>query len=331
MRALGIGVFRVCVPALRAVALVGCVLGASAVHAWPDRTVKLVVPYVPGAMGDTVSRLLADELRPRLGQPVIVENRPGAGGNIGAAAVAQSGADGHTFLVAATNNLVINQFVYPDLRFDPLQAFVPVSILVDVPAVIFVSASVPATTFPEFVSYARANRGKLNYASPGAATTTHLLAEILNRRYDLGMTHVSYKGSAPALTALLANEVQLFIVGAGVGAPHARAGKIRPLAVSSRERMAAFPDTPTFAQAGIADVIASNWWAIAAPAGTPKDVVERMNRALREALEQPKVRARLAELGAIPIGNSAEDMGKQLAREADFWSRATREIGAKAE
>lgn len=312
-------------------ALLSLALSAGPAWAWPDHPVKLVVPYVPGAMGDTVGRLLADDLKSRLGQAVIVENRPGAGGNIGAGQVAQSAGEGHTFLVAATNNLVINQFVYDDLRFDPLKAFEPVSILVDVPAVIFLNAKVPATTFQEFVAYGQANKGKLNYGSPGSGTTTHLLAEVLNRRYGLGMTHVSYKGSAQALTALLANDVQLFIVGAGVGAPHVQAGKIRPVAVAAATRMPMFPATPTFAEAGIGDAGASNWWAIAAPAGTPPAVVSKMSDALRSALTQPGIRGRLEQLGAVPVGSTPDAMRQQLGREAAFWSKTVRELGVKAE
>lgn len=297
---------------------------------WPDHPIKLVVPYPPGAMGDTVSRLLADELRTRLGQPVLIDNKAGAGGNIGAAFVAQSAAEGHTFLVAATNNLVINQFLYP-MTFDPLKAFEPIMVMVDVPAVIFVNPDVPATSFKAFVDYAESRPGKINYASPGAGTTIHLFSELLNSRSAMGMTHIPYKGSAPALTGLLSNEVQMYVVGAGVGAPQAKAGKLRALAVAGQNRSPIFPDVPTFAEVGISDEGASNWWALAAPAGMPKSNIQKIYQALRESLAQPKITARLAELGAVPLAGSSEEMGKQLAREAKFWARVVKESGVKVE
>ncbi|MEI6304118.1 MAG: tripartite tricarboxylate transporter substrate binding protein [Betaproteobacteria bacterium] len=310
--------------------LLSCLLTASqGALAWPDKPIKLVVPYPPGAMGDTVSRLLADDLRTRLGQPVLVENRPGAGGNIGAAFVAQSAAEGHTFLIAATNNLVINQFLYQQMPFDPFKAFEPVTILVDVPTVLFINAGVPATSFKAFVDYAKANPGKVNYASPAAGTTVHLFTEMLNKRQGMGMTHIAYKGAAQALTALLANEVQLLAIGAGVGAPHVKSGKLRALAVSGGKRLAAFPDAQTFAEAGISEEASGNWWGVAAPTGTPKEVIQQFHLALRDALAEPKIRARLSELGAVPVGNSPAEMRRQLEQEAKVWAKVVRDVDAK--
>jgi len=307
-------------------ALPGCVLNA---QAWPDRPIRLVVPYPPGAMGDTLARMLSERMQPALGQPVIVENRAGAGGNIGAASVAKPGGDGHTFLIAATNNLVINQHLYPNMPFDPLKALQPVTMLVDVPSAIFVHAKVPANTLQAFMQHAKAHPGGVNYASPGSGTTVHIFSEALNQRHGLHMMHVPYKGAAQALTAVLGEEVQMLAIGAGVGAPHVRTGKLRMLAISGSHRSSAFPDVPTFAQAGLHDIVASNWWAVAAPADMPADTVQRFRDELARAMTQPGIAQRLQELGAVPVLNTPGEMALQLQREALFWGQMVRETRVK--
>ena len=228
-----------------ALLLAACSLGACAQDAWPAKPVRVVVPYVPGAMGDVVARLLSENLGKELAQAFVVENRPGAGGNIGTRAVEQSAPDGYTLLMAATNNLTINQYLYKDLGFDPLKRFEPVTVLVDVPSVLFVPASVPARDFREFVAYAKANPGKVNYGSPGSGTTPHLSAEAINRAFGLGMTHVPYKGASQVVAALLAGEVHFYLAGAGVATAHVKSGKLRALAIASSARHAAAPDVPT--------------------------------------------------------------------------------------
>lgn len=311
-------------------ALCALLIPFAALAQWPDRPVRLVVPYGPGAMGDIVSRLLAEELRADLGQPVIVENRPGAGGNIGTAAVAQADPDGYTALVGATNNFVINQFLYK-MGFDPLQALAPVTILVDVPSVIFISGQVPAKDFAEFVRYARANKGKLNYGSPGAGTTPHLSAAIISQTRGLGMTHIPYKGAAPGIAALLANEVQFYMGGAGLGLQHVKAGKVRAVAVSNARRLDTLPDTPTFEEAGLFDVKASNYWAVAVPKGTPDAVVEKLSAAFRGAIARPAVKDRFAKLGVTPIGSTPADTGQRWREEADYWGKAVREMNIRVD
>jgi len=298
---------------------------------WPNRPIRIVVPYVAGAMGDLVARRLTEGLRQELGQPVLVENRPGAGGNIGTRAVEQAAADGHTLLLAATNNFTINQFLYKDLGFDPLQRLDPVTILVDVPSVIFVPASLPVTTFSEFVSWARDNPGKVNYGSPGSGTTPHLSAEAINRKFSLGMVHVPYKGASQAITALMAGEVQFYLVGAGVGLPHVRSGKLRALSVASATPLSVLPDTPSFAKAGITGVDASNWWGVATPAGTPSAVTDRLQRALCKVLAEPGTEQAFTQLGVLRVCNSPAEMRAQLAREADVWRRTLPELKIQVE
>ena len=294
-----------------------------------DKPVRVIVPYAAGAMGDVVSRVLAEELRPKLGQPVIVDTRPGAGGNIGTAAVVQAPADGSTVLVGATNNFVINQFLYAKLGFDPLEALVAVTLLVDVPSVVFTNAQIPAKTFAEFAQHAKANPGKLNYGSPGAGSTPHLSAELINRSRGLGLAHIPYKGASQAITALLANEVQMYLAGAGLGAQHVRAGKLHAVAVSSAKRLDALPDTPTFQEAGLADIKASNWWGAAVPKGTPAPTVRRLNEAFRAALASSTAQAQFKKLGVIPIDDTPEATQRRLREEADFWGKAVKEMNIR--
>lgn len=309
--------------------LSGLLIPFTAAAQYPDKPVRVIVPYAAGAMGDMVIRVLAEEMRPTLGQPVIVEVRPGAGGNIGTAAVVQAPPDGYTVLVAPTNNFLINQHLYRNLGFDPLEALVPVTLLVDVPSVVFTSAQIPAKTFAEFAQYARANKGKLNYGSPGAGTTPHMTAELINRSRGLGLAHIPYKGAAPAITALLGNEVHMYLAGAGLGAQHVRAGKLYAVAVSSPKRLDALPDTPTFEEAGLGDIKGSNWWGAAVPKGALPEVVRRLNQAFRAALASPAAQAQFRKLGVVPIDDTPEATLRRLREEAQFWGNAVKEMNVR--
>lgn len=311
------------------ICLLLALLPTAAQAQWPEKPVRIVVPYVAGAMGDVLSRFLAEDLRARLGQPVVVDNRPGAGGNIGTAAVAQSEPDGYTVLVGATNNFVINQYLYTGMGFDPLETLAPVTILVDVPSVVFIPAALPAKTFADFVHYARGNKGMLNFGSPGAGTTPHLSAALINRSRDLGMTHVPYKGASQGIQALLANEVQFYMGGAGLGAEHVKAGKLRALAVSSDRRVAALPETPTFRESGLGDIDASNYWAVAVPRGTPPAVLQKLYEAFRAALASPAAEARFARLGVVALGSTPAETAKRFREEAAYWAKAVQEMNIR--
>jgi tripartite-type tricarboxylate transporter receptor subunit TctC len=296
---------------------------------YPERPIRVVVPYAPGAMGDVVTRLLVEEMRPHLGQPLIVDNRPGAGGNIGTAAVANAEPDGYTVLVGATNNFVINQFLYSGMGFDPLEKLAPVTILVDVPSVVFINAKVPAQSFAEFVQHARANKGKLNFGSPGAGTTPHLSAALISRTRGLDMTHVPYKGAAPAIQALLAGEIQMYLVGAGLGAPHVQSGALRAVAVSTPKRLTVLPETPTFEEAGLGDIKASNWWGVGVPKGTPREAVNRLFQAFQAALASDMARARFDKLGITAVSSTPEETARRFREEADYWGKAVKEMGIR--
>jgi tripartite-type tricarboxylate transporter receptor subunit TctC len=275
-----------------------------------------------------VSRLLAEDLRPVLGQPVVVDNRTGAGGNIGTAAVANAEPDGYTVLVGATNNFVINQFLYSGMGFDPLEKLAAVTILVDVPSVVFLSAAMPAN-FDGFLRHARANRGKLNFGSPGAGTTPHLSAALISKTRGLDMTHVPFKGSAPGITALLANQVQFYMGGAGLGAQHVKAGKLHAVAVAAPRRVSTLPDTPTFEEVGLSDIKASNYWGVAVPKGTPPQVIERLYEAFRQALASPSAKARLEKLGVVVVGSRPDETARRWRDEADYWGKAVKDMGVR--
>jgi len=294
---------------------------AQSTDTWPSKQVRVVVPYVAGAMGDVVARRLSEGLRSEWGQPVLVENRPGAGGNIGTQHVEQSAADGYTILLAATNNFTINQFLYKDLGLDPIKKLDAITVLVDVPSVIFIPATLPVNNFREFVNYAKANPGKLNYGSPGSGTTPHICAESINKMFGLGMTHVPYKGASQAVAALLAGDIQFYLVGAGLGAPHVKSGKLRAIAVSAKSRLDVLPDTPTFNEAGLGAINAANWWGVAVPAGTPRAVAEKIHHAFCKVLAEPANKASMAQMGNMPVCNAMADAQKQMSDEAMGWQR----------
>ena len=260
---------------LAAFATLACAAFVANAQAYPSKPIKLVNPFAPGGSGDIVFRMIGPAIEERLGQRILIENRAGAGGNIGAEAVANSPADGYTLLLGTTNIFTINQFVFSKQSFDPLKAFAPITIVADLPSVFYVSAAVPANTLQEFVVWARANPGKVNYASPGSGTTPHLNVELLSQIAGLQMVHVPYKGLQPAMAAVLSNDVQLYLAGLGAGLGHLKAGKVKGLAIGSRQRLPSVPDMPTAIESGFKDFVASNWFSLAAPAGTDTQIIER--------------------------------------------------------
>jgi tripartite-type tricarboxylate transporter receptor subunit TctC len=320
-------------PFLLSFLVIACVAAAPgstlAQPAFPDKPIRLVVPYGTGSIADTVPRLISSHVSKSLGQPLVLDYRPGAGGNIGAQNVLNADADGYTLLSAATNNIVINQYVFKKMTFDPLKRFVPVAQLVDVPLVLTVNASSPVTSLKEFVDYARSHAGAMNYASPSTATIPHLATEIMLKSLRLDATHVPYKSGAEASTALIANDVQFLLIGYSTVESGIRAGRLRPIAVMSATPLPVLPGVPTVAAAGhpeLVDQVPGNWWAIMAKEGTPPAVVDKLSTAFRHAVNEPSVRKRYEDLGLIPSRMAPAESAALMAAEAKKWSKVVADL-----
>jgi len=275
------------------------------------------VPFAPGGGNDTVARLVSDGVTAELGQPVVVENRPGAGGVVGAEAVARAPADGYTLFLGGVGSHAINPNLHAHLSYDPIRDFAPITLVASAPLVLVVHPSVLAKSVRELVALAKAQPGHLNYASNGNGSSSHLAAVMFDSMTGADMVHVPYKGLSPALTDLLSGQVQLMFSSVVAILPHVKAGKLRALAVSSPARMALLPDLPTIAESGVPGYESSSWYGILAPAGTPPEVVKRLNAALVKVIAQPAFRDALAREGAEPVGNSPEAFGAFIKAEKE--------------
>lgn len=291
---------------------------------YPNRPIRLIAPFPAGGLADVLARLVGDEMSRGLGQPVVVENRAGAGGNTGADAVAKSDADGYTLLMSSAGILTANQFLYAKMPFDPETAFAPVSIIADMSMLVVVNPKVEANTLAEFVALAKAKPDKINFGSPGIGTTGHLGLAQFMQAAGIYLTHVPYRGAAPALNDLLAGQIDGVVDNPPTVLPHIRAGKLRPLAVAARQRLDLLPDVPTAAEAGVKNFEASSWFGIVAPAGTPADIIERLHREVVAALRKPMVADRIASSGARPVGNSPAEFAAQIRAERAMWGETIR-------
>ena len=297
---------------------------------FPSRPVKLVVGFTPGGGVDIAARTLAPKLSELIGQPVIVENKPGAGTNIANEFVAKSAPDGSTLLVN-TAAVAINMSLYKNLPFDTLRDFTAVSIFSESPNVLVVNAKLPVDNLKEFIAYARANPGKLNYSSAGAGTTQHLSAELFKLKTGLSIVHVPYKGTAPSLTSLIAGETDLTFANIPAINQHVKSGRLRPLASTGAKRAEQMPDVPTMKEAGVDGVEVTVWYGVLAPAATPRPMVAALSAAIAKAAHDPEMKKRLAEQGAEPVGNSAEEFGRILRDELARWAEVVKVSGARAE
>lgn len=305
-------------------------LASYAFAAYPEKPIRIVLPFTAAGTGDFLIRAVQPGLQQQLGKPVIIDYRPGASGNIGVHEVIKSAPDGYTLVLAPPNNFVINQFLYRNMGFDPLQSLAPVTLLADTPALILTSAAVPVSTFGEFSAYARTNSGKLNYGSTGNASVAHLSGYQLSEAMGANMTHVPYNGTAPIVQALLANNVQMIIVSYGSTGPLIAAGKLRALAVASAQRLRVLPAVPTTAEAGIAPgMIRSGWWGIAAPHATETANINRLNRDFRAVLADPEIQKKYQDQGMIPVGNTSAEFAERMAVEAREWKSIIEKSGAK--
>jgi len=322
----------------RSLALVACsafaLLGAPSALAqapFPTKPVRLVVPFPAGGTTDILARAAAQKLSETLGQQVIVDNRPGAGGNIGAELVAKAQADGYTLLMGTVGTHAINPSLYAKMPYDHVKDFAPVILVAGVPNVLVVNPDLPFKTVADVVAYAKANPGKLNFASSGSGTSIHLSGELFKVMAGVQMTHVPYKGSAPALTDLIGGQVQLMFDNLPSALPQIKGGKLRAVAVTSTTRAAALPDVPTVAESGLPGFESSSWFGILAPAGTPKDIIAKINTDVQKWLSTPEAKEKLLGQGAIAAGGSPDDFAKHIQAETAKWAKVVKESGAKVD
>jgi len=305
--------------------------GVAAAQAYPSQPVRIIAPAPPGSPVDIRARWAAQQLSPVLGQPVLVDNKPGAGGNIGAAAAAKSAPDGHTLVLVHQGIVAVNPHLYADPGFDPLRDFAAITRLVDTTLVLMVPHASALKSVADLVRAAREQPGKLSYSSSGIGTPPHLAAALFVHLAGIEATHIPYKGATPSLTDLLAARVDFSIDSPSSHGPHVKAGRLRPLAVSGRGRLPAFPDVPTMAEAGVAGYEYGAWIGLLAPAGTPQAIVQRLNRELVRAVRSDAGREWFAAQGGVAVGDAPEAFAAYIRAEHAKWGRIIREAGIKAE
>jgi tripartite-type tricarboxylate transporter receptor subunit TctC len=296
-------------------------------QAYPARPIHLVVPFPPGGSTDILARALALKLAEGFAQAVIIDNRPGAGGSIGAEAAARAAPDGHTIMMGHLGTLAVNPAIYKNLPYDPVKSFAPVALMAMVPSVLVVNPQVPAHSAAELVAYARANPGKLTYGSAGSGSTSHLTTEYFKLATGTDILHVPYKGIGPMLTDLISGQLSLGINGAPAVMAHVNSGRLRALAVTGAKRLPSLPRIPTLDEAGVKGFDASGWYGIVAPAGTPAEIVLRLNSEIRRIMQTPELRARLDAEGAIPAAGSPQEFGAFIASEIARWGAVLKRAG----
>jgi tripartite-type tricarboxylate transporter receptor subunit TctC len=299
--------------------------------AWPTKPVTFIVPYPPGGGTDVIARIVQEPLSRQLGQPIVIENRGGAGGSVGTAVAARATPDGHTMLFTLSSHS-INPAIYAKLPFDTEHDFRPVSMVASLPQLFAVNPSAPYRSFDELVSYMRANPGKVDYASVGIGSPSHIAGELLKMQLKTYMVHIPYRGGGPAVAATMAGDVPLLIVSIPAAMSQVRAGRLRPLAVSTRQRTSILPDVPTVAEAtGLKGYEVDSWYAVFAPAKTPDEAVARMNQAIAAVVAQPEVKAKLLEQGAEGRSSTPEALGKTVTHEIDEWRAVVKYANIEAD
>jgi tripartite-type tricarboxylate transporter receptor subunit TctC len=296
---------------------------------YPAHTIKMVIAFPPGGPTDFVGRLLADRLKDLLGQSLIIENRPGAAGAIGAEAVARAAPDGYTLFLTTSGAVAITPHLHTDTHYDPIRDFAPISQVVSVTTTLVVRPDLGANSAKDLVAMAKAKPATIPFASTGVGSPPHLALELLQSAADAKFVHVPYRGAAPAITDLLGGQVTAMFADAPVLLPHIQAGKLKAIGVASGARNPLLPDVPTLHEQGYADTIADNWYALFAPARTPPAIIARLNQAVRTALADPVVRDKLVKTGAIPTPTSPDELGKFLKEELDRWGKVIRDKGIK--
>jgi tripartite-type tricarboxylate transporter receptor subunit TctC len=321
-------VVRLCVLLIAAIIAATQNAGPAFAQDYPTRQVTIVVPFAPGGSVDFIGRLVGQKLSERLGRPVIVENRPGAGSATGTLAVTKAAPDGYTLLVAPSGTFAINPTLYKQLGYDPANDLIPVALVVRDPLLLVVNPNLPVKSVADLIRLAKERPGKLSFASPGAGTSLHLLGEFLKVTAGIEMVHVPYRGGAPAMQDLVAGQVDLMFADPATGVPQAQAGKVQALGVSSATRLPAAPDIPTVAEAGLPGFEMVSWQLIAAPAGTPGDIVEKLNGALKAVMAEPDMQKAVIARGQVPVVSpSPQELSAFVAAENGRWGKVVREAG----
>ena len=305
------------------------VAAAAPEDTYPDKAVRIVVPFAAGGSTDVVARILAEKLQEKFKQPFVVDNRAGASGNIGAELVAKSPADGYTLLMGATGVLSINDHLYAKLNYNAARDFVPVSYTTENANILVVAPSLPATDVPALIQMAKTKPGALSFASSGPGSSTHLSGELFSSLTGVKLMHVPYKGSSAALTDLLGGNVTMLFDNAPSSIGFVQQGKLRALAVTSRQRLPGLPNVPTLDEAGVKGYESLSWSGVVAPAATPKGIVLKLNRAIDQILKSEDVKARLVQLGVEPVGGTPEDFARQIKTEHDKWGKVIQTAGIK--
>jgi tripartite-type tricarboxylate transporter receptor subunit TctC len=299
--------------------------------AFPVKPIRFVVGFTPGGPSDILARALGQKLAERWGQQVVIDNRPGAGGNLAAEIVAKSPADGHTWLLGNNSILATNQSLYRGLNYDPVKDFAPVALVAIQPNILVVNPAVPAQSVPELILFVKQNPGKLNYASSGSGAAAHLAGELFKAMAGVDMVHVPYKGAQPALTDVISGQVQLMFATSASVVPYVKAGRLRALAVTTAQRSALMPELPTMSESGVPGFEATTWHGVVVPVATPLDLVQFLNEEINFALKQNDIRERLIALGAEVAAGTPKEFADYIAREIPKWARVVKDSGARAE
>src|SRR5438105_8795696 len=306
-------------------------IAAAQAQPWPSKPVKWVVPFAPGGTTDILARTIGEKLTIALGQPIIVENKPGAGGVVGADFTAKAPADGYTIMGGTISTHAINASLYQTLPYDPVKDFVPITLIARVPNMLVVNPDIPAKNVGELIALMKANPGTYSFASSGNGTSQHLSGELFKTMAGVDMQHIPYKGSPPALQDVVAGQVSMTFDNITTALPLAKGGKLRALAVTTSHRASVAPDVPTLAESGLPGFEIGSWQGVFAPAGTPPEIVKRLNTEIVKILNTAEVREKLTTLGAEPVGNSPEEFAALVKTEVDKWAEVVKQSGAKVD